>query len=125
TGNYPSDWATADLLAAIEDKFLVVLDTLRSRLTEQADILLPSSTWMEKSGSFENAKGRMQAFLKAVPAPGLARPEGQHAMDLAAQLEGAMRAAPAEVVLQYVDDQPGIVASSRELVLSRTTAYDA
>lgn len=127
TGNYPSDWATRDLLDAVQGKLLVVLDTLRSRLTEQADIVLPASTWVEKSGSFENANGRMQAFLKAVPAPGLARPEGQHAMDLAAALEGALpaTAAPAQVVLEYVDDQPGMVAAAREAVIPRAGRYEA
>ncbi|MFG0285157.1 MAG: molybdopterin-dependent oxidoreductase [Phycisphaerales bacterium JB039] len=123
TGNYPSDWATADLLAALEGKFVVLLDTLRSRLLDRADIVLPASAWVEKAGSFESARGMTQAFLKAVPAPGLARPEGQHALDLAAALEGNL--APAARVLEFVDNQPGQVTAARELLVPRAAPYDA
>ncbi len=125
TGNYPSDWATGDLLAALDGKFVVLMDTLRSRLLERADIVLPASCWVEKAGSFESARGRMQAFLKAVPAPGLARPEGQHAIDLAAALEGAVARAPARTVLEFVDNQPGQVTAARELLVPRAAPYDA
>jgi NADH-quinone oxidoreductase subunit G len=125
TGNYPSDWATRDLLDAAQGKFLVLLDTLRSRLAEQADIVLPAAAWVEKGGSFENARGRMQAFHKAVPAPGLARSEGQHALDLAGALEGVSMRPPGAVTLEYVDDQPGMVSAAREAVLSRGALYDA
>ena len=76
TGNYPSDWATDALLGAMagangKKPFTVALDTLSSRLTEAADIVLPSCTWMEKAGSFISAREMTQAFEQAIPAIGL------------------------------------------------------
>ncbi len=84
TGNYPSDWATKDLTAALRSKYVVLLDTLPNALTPKADVLLPTATWAEKSGTFENATGRLQTFSQAIPIIESARSEGQIALDLAA-----------------------------------------
>ncbi len=103
TGNYPSDWTTDALLTALGNAgsggsasggadvpsahstgraFCVVLDTLPSRLTDRADILLPGATWAEKAGCFENAKSMIQAFEQAIAPFDGARAEGQIATDL-------------------------------------------
>ena len=89
TGNYPSDWSTPDLRDALarDGLFVIVADTLDSSLVELADIVLPAATWVEKAGTFENAEGRLQAFEAAIPPVDGARPEGQIALDLAAELE--------------------------------------
>ncbi len=84
TGNYPSTWTTKELVDAVKGKFTVLIDTLPNDLTEKADVLLPGATWTEKSGTFENAKNRLQSFQQAIPALESARPEGQIALDLAA-----------------------------------------
>ncbi|MEO0586603.1 MAG: molybdopterin-dependent oxidoreductase [Planctomycetota bacterium] len=84
TGNYPSDWATDELIAALDGKFVVAIDTLPSRVTQKADVVLPGATWAEKTGVFENAEGRLQSFTPAIPVIELAKPEGQIACDLAA-----------------------------------------
>ncbi len=98
TGNYPaatgmSGWADDQLLTltsrAAADRtgtrrFLVLIDTLSSRLVDDADIVLPGATWAEKAGTFENARGMLQAFEQAIPVIELAKPEGQIALDLAA-----------------------------------------
>jgi NADH-quinone oxidoreductase subunit G len=89
TGNYPGEWVGADLEAAAGGKFLVVIDTLASSLTDRADVVLPGATWMEKSGTFENAKGMLQAFARAIPPLEGAKSEAQHALDIGAVLEGA------------------------------------
>jgi len=93
TGNYPSQWATPELLDALKGKFVVAIDTLPSRLTETADVVLPGATWAEKAGVFENADGRIQSFAPAIPVIELAKPEGQIALDLlaAAGLSAASR----------------------------------
>jgi NADH-quinone oxidoreductase subunit G len=96
TGNYPDDWADDVLMAAVDRAkssrpFTVVIDTLASRLTEAADVVLPGATWAEKAGTFENARGMLQAFEAAIPVVELAKPEGQIAMDL---LEVARGGAP-------------------------------
>ncbi len=82
TGNYPSTWATAELVSALGGKFTVLIDTLAGELSERADIVLPGATWTEKSGTFENARGMLQAFEQAIPVIELAKSEGQIAMDL-------------------------------------------
>lgn len=117
TGNYPEirdggrvGWADA----ALEEAFsrsrrsvaeggtrpgLVLIDTLGSVLVESADVVLPGVTWAEKDGVFENVKGLLQAFERAIPAFEGARPEGQIASELAS-LVRAMR------------DRPGVSARS-------------
>jgi len=99
TGNYPSDWAPQDLLDAVAHlssatskgprATTILLDTLASRLADAADVVLPSSTWLEKSGTFENAAGLLQAFEQAIPPIEASKPEGQIALDLRAMLAGA------------------------------------
>ena len=83
TGNYPSEWVTPELTKALAGKKLIVIDTLPSALTAKADVVLPGATWVEKAGTFENHKGRLQAFAQAIPVIELAKSEGQIALDLA------------------------------------------
>ena len=86
TGNYPSQWATPELIDALtgRDTYSVVIDTLPGNATEAADLVLAGATWVEKSGSFTNAKGRAQHFEQAIPVIEMAKPEGQIALDLMA-----------------------------------------
>lgn len=86
TGNYPSEWAPAELVEAMVDCFAVVIDTLPGAAADKADILLPGVTWAEKAGTFENAEHRLQSFEQAISAIEFARPEGQIALDLLATL---------------------------------------
>ncbi len=95
TGNYPSHWATPELLRALDAgaggsarPFTVLLDTLDSELVGRADVVLPSCTWLEKAGTFENAKNLLQAFEQAIPPVGLSKSEGQIALDLLALASG-------------------------------------
>ena len=84
SGGFPSDWVTPDFAKARRGKFAVVLDILPNALTEKADLLLPTATWAEKAGSFENVNGLMQSFEQAIPVLEGARAEGQIALDLLA-----------------------------------------
>ncbi|MBC7773409.1 MAG: molybdopterin-dependent oxidoreductase, partial [Pyrinomonadaceae bacterium] len=88
TGNYPSDWITPELIRALEGRFVVAIDTHSSTLTERADIVLPGATWVEKAGTFQNARDILQAFEAAIPCVGGSRPEGQIAQDLLALAGG-------------------------------------
>jgi NADH-quinone oxidoreductase subunit G len=85
TGNYPGKWTGKEIAAAASRKFTVLIDTLPNDLTNRADVLLPSATWAQKSGTFESATGRLQSFEQAIPAVELERSEGQIALDLLAQ----------------------------------------
>ncbi len=93
TGNYPSDWVTEEFASACASggAFTVLIDTLPNRLTRAASIVLPGATFAEKSGVFENATGKLQAFEQAIPVAELARCEGQIALDLLARASGVDR----------------------------------
>lgn len=84
TGNYPSPWVTKDLAAALKRKWVVMIDTLPNDLTEKVNVLLPSVTWAEKAGVFENVDGRLQSFEQAIPVIEHGKSEGQIALDLIA-----------------------------------------
>ncbi len=87
TGNYPSEWVTKELTAACRRRQVVLLDTLQSGLSDAAEVLLPSVTWAEKGGTFENIHGRLQSFEAAIAPIEFAQPEGQTALDLLAAAE--------------------------------------
>jgi NADH-quinone oxidoreductase subunit G len=88
TGNYPSAWATDELIASLGSKFVTLIDTLGSSLVDAASVVLPGATWMEKSGSFQNARNMLQHFEQAIPVAEMAKSEGQIALDLAAHRAG-------------------------------------
>ncbi len=92
TGNYPSEWATDEFVAAVEKASKagaksMLIDTLPSALSAKVDLLLPGATWAEKAGCFENAKGMLQGFEQAIPVVELAKSEAQIAIDLMHELE--------------------------------------
>jgi NADH-quinone oxidoreductase subunit G len=87
TGNYPSDWVTTDVLNAIDavpGRFVILIDTLQTKLVDRADVVLPGATWTEKAGVFENANNRLQAFDRAIEPIDYCKGESQIAMDLSA-----------------------------------------
>jgi NADH-quinone oxidoreductase subunit G len=134
TGNYPSAWATDEVLDLIARRrrgeggnrlFVVLIDTLRSPLADLADVVLPAATWAEKSGSFENARGLVQAFEQAIPVREGAKSEGQIALDLAGVARGEFLERPSGRTLVIVDDQPGMVPASVEDALPRSRLFNA
>ncbi|HYD47861.1 MAG TPA: molybdopterin-dependent oxidoreductase, partial [Terriglobales bacterium] len=62
------DLAEPQLLQRALDKvsFLIVQDVLPSALTERADVVLPSTTFAEKNGTFTNFQGRVQRIHRAI-----------------------------------------------------------
>ncbi len=138
TGNYPSDWATDSLLTALGSlgsggadvpsamassrPFCVVLDTLPSRLTDRADILLPTATWAEKAGCFENARNMVQAFEQAIAVFDGARPEGQVATDLlrAAGGDAALAAAGLCALFNAADTRACLARNHTDLGIFAT-----
>lgn len=129
TGNYPSDWATPELLASLGGKFAVVIDTLASPLSDRADVLLPGATFAEKAGTFENARGMLQAFEQAIPVVELAKTEGQLALDLLFTIDaldrGATPARPARAETLVVNTTVGQVASGATVAAPRAEAFNA
>ena len=130
TGNYPSDWATSDLVKVFDRARsprtrLILLDTLPSRLVDQADALIPGATFAEKAGSFENATNVTQAFEQAIPVREGARVEGQTALDIASALRGEERAIYDAPTIRAQMSESGVdalrVFASLPIATSRTT----
>lgn len=124
TGNYPSEWATPELKASLTGTFVVLIDTLLSELCELADVTLPGATWAEKAGTFENARGTVQAFEQAIPVIELAKSEGQLALDLMSVLDGAPDP-DREARPVVVETTRGQVAAGAQIALPRAEAFDA
>ncbi len=76
----------AKVLAKLDT--LIVSDILPNATTPQAHYLLPGCAHAEKRGTFTNAKGRVQKFMKAVEPPGDARPEWEFLHDLVFNVTG-------------------------------------
>ena len=76
----------ADLLGKLDT--LIVSDILPNATTKLAHFLLPGCAHAEKRGTFTNTKGRVQKFMKAVEAPGDARPEWEFLHDLVHNVTG-------------------------------------
>lgn len=128
TGNYPDpSWADDELLASISraraghQRFTVLIDTLQSRLVDEADIILPGATFAEKSGTFQNARDMLQAFESAIPCVGQSRPEGRIAAELAVVAETGEAAAitfnAADLRSQMASAHPGLAAFATEVRL--------
>jgi NADH-quinone oxidoreductase subunit G len=77
---------SADLLGKLDT--LIVSDILPNETTKLAHYLLPGCAHAEKRGTFTNDKGRVQKFMKAVEAPGDARPEWEFLHDLVYSVTG-------------------------------------
>jgi NADH-quinone oxidoreductase subunit G len=84
TGNYPSDWVTPSLVESLKHVAVISIDTLPSPISAMAEVVLPSVTWTEKAGTFENAKGRMQVFRAAIAPKEFAKSESQIGIELLA-----------------------------------------
>lgn len=76
----------AETLAKLET--LIVCDILPSATTAAAHYVLPGCSHAEKRGTFTNVKGRVQKFMKAVEAPGAARPEWEILHELVFNVTG-------------------------------------
>jgi len=75
---------------ALLDKLdlLVVSDILPNTTTSKAHYLLPGCAHTEKRGTFTNIKGQVQKFMKALAAPGDARPEWEFLHELVENTTG-------------------------------------
>ena len=69
-----SDPDTAHVEHALKNlELFIVQDIFRNETAELAHVVLPSSAWAEKEGTFTNTERRVQRIRKAVDAPGEAR----------------------------------------------------
>ena len=127
TANFPSVWVTDTLVDALSGLKTILIDTTRSALSEKADVVLPSSTFAEKAGCFENCDGIMQHFDQAIPCQHDSKSEGQIALDLIELVHGGtLKEHAPGFGAQIVDEQPGQVpGASDSVLLPRGELYDA
>jgi NADH-quinone oxidoreductase subunit G len=75
---FESGWPAAEVegaLSAVET--LIFTGTNAHRTSARAHLVLPSTAWVERDGTFTNFEGRVQRFRAAVDPLGEARPEWQ------------------------------------------------
>ncbi len=73
-------------------EFVVVQEAFATAATcAYADLLLPATTWGEKTGTVTNSERRISRVRTAVPAPGEARHDWAIAVQFAQQLEARLR----------------------------------
>jgi formate dehydrogenase major subunit len=69
-----TDPNTAHVTHALESlEFLVCQDIFETETTKYADVVLPASSFLEKTGTFTNAERRIQLVEAAIAPPGSAR----------------------------------------------------
>src|SRR5579871_2475181 len=69
-----TDPNTAHVIRALESlEFLVCQDIFETETTKYADVILPASAFLEKSGTFINAERRFQLVAPALDPPGSAK----------------------------------------------------
>lgn len=69
-----TDPNTAHVVEALEAlEFLVCQDIFQNETTRYADVILPASSFLEKTGTFTNAERRIQLVEAAIDPPGGAR----------------------------------------------------
>ena len=95
-----TDPNTTHVVAALEAlEFLVVQDIFENETTRYADVVLPASSFLEKSGTFTNAERRVQLVAPAVAPPGEARTDFDILTAISAALGHDMGfAGPADVM---------------------------
>jgi len=127
TGNFPSAWVTDALVDALGETKLILIDTRESVLCAKAEVVLPSSTFAEKGGSFENCDGVIQHFDQAIPCQHESKSEGQIGLDLIELAAGGSLEAHAPGFgAQIVDEQPGQVpGASGSVLMARGELFDA
>lgn len=87
-----------DLLKHVDkDAFIAVQASFISPLTEQADVVLPTAIWSERTGSLTNTEGLVLKANKAVEPPGEAKPDWEVLFLLAEKLGKKLGVSPEEI----------------------------
>lgn len=68
---------------------IIVIGTSLPDRLRQADVVLPIGNFAEEEGTFTNLRGRVQRFLQAKAAPGMARPSWAVLADLVSAIGGS------------------------------------
>ncbi|MBC8443903.1 MAG: molybdopterin-dependent oxidoreductase, partial [Deltaproteobacteria bacterium] len=82
--------------------FLVVQDIFLTETAKRADVLLPSSCFAEKEGTFSNTDRQVQRIRKAVDAPGEARDDWDIICDLSRRMGYDMSYENSEAIMNEI-----------------------
>jgi len=63
-----------EVTAFLDSRYVVVVDHLKTRTTDRADLVLPAGTFAETDGTLVNHEGRAQRFFQAFVPSGEVRP---------------------------------------------------
>lgn len=85
------------------DVFIIVSDVYPTKSTEVADVILPSSMWVEKEGAYGNAERRTQHWNKIVDSPGEAKPETWQMIEVAKRLKVGNKTL-ADIIYNYPEE---------------------
>jgi formate dehydrogenase alpha subunit len=82
--------------------FLVVQDIFLTETARLADVVLPSSCFAEKEGTFSNTERRVQRVRKAVEPPGEARADWRIICDIAGRMGHPMPYADSREIMEEI-----------------------
>jgi formate dehydrogenase major subunit len=113
-----TDPNTTHVVAALESlEFLVCQDIFETETTKYADVILPASAFLEKSGTFTNAERRMQLVAPAIEPPGGAKTDLEIIMTISRALGHEMGyATSAEVMDEIAALTPTFAGVSHERI---------
>jgi formate dehydrogenase major subunit len=113
-----TDPDTAHVAAALESlDFLVCQEIFENETTKYADVILPSSSFLEKTGTFTNAERRVQMVTAAKEPPGEAKTDFQILMDVSAALGHEMDyETPSDVMDEIAEMTPRYAGLSHERI---------
>lgn len=84
-------------------EFLAVQDIFLTETAEAADVILPASSFFEKTGTYTNTDRRVQIGREVIPTPGDARKDWEVVCDLSNRIGYPMKyASPEDVFAEFV-----------------------
>jgi formate dehydrogenase alpha subunit len=84
--------------------FLVVQDIFMTETAQLADVVLPSSCFAEKNGTFSNTERRVQRIRKAVEPPGQAKSDWEITCEIATRMGYPMSYENAEAIFKEISE---------------------
>ncbi len=94
-------------------RFLAVMGWADTPLARVADLVLPSASVAERSGTFINVEGRLQRFDRAFPPPGQCRPALELFVDLLSRFDPKWAAVSTPVAFDLMAEELPALAGLR------------